>query len=47
MNYKVLGRTGVLISELCFGTMSFSGDADEQESARMFKRYRDAGVNFF
>ncbi|MDF1591959.1 MAG: aldo/keto reductase [Desulfobacterales bacterium] len=47
MNYKVLGRTGVLVSELCFGTMSFGGDADEQESARMFTRCRDAGVNFF
>ena len=47
MKYKVLGRTGVLVSELCFGTMSFGGDADEQESARMFKRCRDAGVNFF
>jgi len=47
MNYKVLGRTGVLVSELCFGTMSFGGDADELESARMFKRCRDAGVNFF
>ena len=23
MNYTVLGRTGVLVSELCFGTMSF------------------------
>ena len=47
MNYKVLGRTGVLVSELCLGTMSFGGDADEQEAARMFARCRDAGINFF
>lgn len=47
MNYKALGQTGVLVSELCLGTMSFGSDADEQESARMFKRCRDAGVNFF
>lgn len=47
MNYKVLGRTGVLVSELCLGTLSFGSDADEQESARMFNRCRDAGINFF
>ena len=47
MNYTVLGRTGVLVSELCFGTMSFGNEADENESARMFARCRDAGINFF
>jgi len=47
MEYKNLGRTGVLVSELCLGTMSFGEDADEQEAARMFKRCRDAGINFF
>lgn len=47
MNYRGLGRTGVKVSELCFGTMSFGGDADEDESARMFKACRDVGINFF
>ena len=47
MNYKELGRTGVKVSELCFGTMSFGGDADEDESARMFKACREVGINFF
>lgn len=47
MKYKVLGRTGVLVSELCFGTMTFGDEADETEAARMFKKCRDAGVNFF
>lgn len=47
MKFKQLGQTGVQVSELCFGTMSFGGDADEAESARMFKRCRDAGINFF
>lgn len=47
MNYKPLGRTGVQVSELCFGTMSFGGDADEAESAKMYKACRDAGINFF
>src|SRR5678815_4884998 len=47
MDYKLLGRTGVRVSRLCFGTMSFGGDADEQESARMYQACRDAGINFF
>ena len=47
MKYTSLGRTGVRVSELCFGAMSFGGDADEQESGRMFAACRDAGINFF
>lgn len=47
MQYTILGRTGVEVSRLCFGTMSFGGDADEETSARMFHRCRDAGINFF
>ncbi len=47
MEYRVLGRTGVQVSHLCFGTMSFGGDADEDMSAVMFRRCRDAGINFF
>ena len=47
MNYRTLGRTGVLVSTLCFGTMSFGGDADEAMSAAMYRRCREAGINFF
>ena len=47
MNYTILGKTGVLVSELCFGTMTFGSDADETESTRMFHRCRDVGINFF
>ena len=47
MEYRTLGRTGVQVSRLCFGTMSFGGDADEATSAAMFRRCRDAGINFF
>lgn len=47
MEYRLLGRTGVQVSSLCFGTMSFGGDADEQTAAAMFHRCREAGINFF
>jgi len=46
MKYKLLGTTGVRVSELCFGTMSFGGDADEDEAGRMYGACREAGMNF-
>ncbi|MCD4739377.1 MAG: aldo/keto reductase [Anaerolineae bacterium] len=47
MEYKSLGNTGVKVSELCLGTMSFGGDADADTSAAMFRRCREVGINFF
>lgn len=47
MEYRPLGQTGVQVSQLCFGTMSFGDDADEETAARMYGAARDAGINFF
>jgi len=47
MEYRVLGNTGVKVSPLCFGTMSFGGEADEATSAAMYRRCRERGINFF
>ncbi|RAK11698.1 aryl-alcohol dehydrogenase-like predicted oxidoreductase [Halanaerobium saccharolyticum] len=47
MEYKTIGKTGVEVSPLCFGTMSFGGIADENMSRKMFKEARDRGINFF
>ncbi|MCS7458571.1 aldo/keto reductase [Paenibacillus doosanensis] len=47
MEYRTLGKTGIQVSSLCFGTMSFGGPADEAESRAMFNRCREAGINFF
>jgi aryl-alcohol dehydrogenase-like predicted oxidoreductase len=44
MEYKLLGRTGLKVSQLCFGTMSFGGDADEAGSAAMYAACRDRGI---
>lgn len=46
MQTTYLGRTGIEVSTLCFGTMSFGREADEATSAAMFARCRDAGINF-
>ena len=47
MQYTILGHTGVSVSRVCFGTMSFGGDADEAASTALFNRCREVGVNFF
>src|SRR5215212_7819574 len=48
MEYRPLGRTGVLVSVLCLGAMSFGamGNADHDDCARIIDRALDAGVNF-
>jgi aryl-alcohol dehydrogenase-like predicted oxidoreductase len=46
MKYRVLGHSGVRISELCLGTMMFGGPADETQSRRIMDHALDSGVNF-
>ena len=46
MNYRLLGRTGIRVSPLCFGAMSFGAEADEAASADLYKTVREAGINF-
>jgi aryl-alcohol dehydrogenase-like predicted oxidoreductase len=55
MRYKQLGRTGLLVSELCFGTMTFGGQGfwkviGQQPQAvadSLVAQALDAGINFF
>lgn len=47
MKYRTVGKTGVQVSPLCFGTMSFGGIADEEMSRKMFNAARERGINFF
>lgn len=47
MQYRGLGQTGVQVSSLCMGTMSFGGDADENMSQKIFSLCREKGINFF
>src|SRR5215211_4997034 len=48
MRYRKLGRTGIEVSEYCFGAMMFGewGNTDEDECIRMVHSALDAGVNF-
>jgi aryl-alcohol dehydrogenase-like predicted oxidoreductase len=56
MEYKSLGNTGLLVSQLCFGTMTFSGGqgfwkvvgaVDQAGADELVKVSIDAGINFF
>jgi aryl-alcohol dehydrogenase-like predicted oxidoreductase len=47
MNYRYLGDTGVKVSPLCMGTMTFGDAADKDTSAAMFRRCREVGINVF
>src|ERR1700726_1747565 len=48
MEYRSLGRTGVRVSPLCFGTMMLGawGTTDHEECVRIVHRALDAGINF-
>ena len=55
MKFRQLGKTGVLLSELCFGTMTFGGKGywkaigqlPEDEVTQLVKTAIDNGINFF
>ena len=55
MNYRFLGNSGLVVSEICFGVMSFTGSGGwdriartEQKDADRLTAYAiDKGVNFF
>lgn len=47
MKYNLFGKTGLKVSALSFGTMTFGGEADEATSAVLYKRCRKAGINLF
>lgn len=47
MEYRRLGRTGVLVSEVCLGTMTFGNEADEKTSFALMDRAVERGINFF
>lgn len=46
MRTRVLGRTGLKVSEICLGTMMFGGPTGEAEAQRIADHAADSGVNF-
>jgi len=46
MEYRNLGRTGLKVSELCLGTMTFRWTCTEEQAYQMLDHAWDAGINF-
>lgn len=50
MNYQLLGRSGLRVSDLCLGTMTFGEDwgwgAPKEEAKKIYDAFREAGGNF-
>lgn len=46
MEYRSLGRTGVMVSPLCLGVMNLGGPTDEKVSFEILQRAIDGGINF-
>ncbi len=46
MEYRRLGRTGLMVSELCLGCMTFGRELAEEGSREIIARFLDAGGNF-
>ncbi|HSB72770.1 MAG TPA: aldo/keto reductase, partial [Candidatus Methylomirabilis sp.] len=46
MEYRSLGRTGVMVSPLCLGAMNFGGPTSETDSLVILNRALEAGLNF-
>ncbi|MEQ4209692.1 aldo/keto reductase [Actinopolymorpha sp. B17G11] len=46
MEQRSLGRTGLKVSELCMGTMTFGNETDEQTAHQMLDAFVDAGGTF-
>ncbi|GGE15837.1 aldo/keto reductase [Polymorphobacter glacialis] len=47
MQTKRLGRSGIHVSAICMGTMTFGSQADEATAHRVLDASLDAGINFF
>ncbi len=46
MHYRQMGRTGLRVSELCLGAMTFGREAAEEDSIKILDRFIEAGGNF-
>lgn len=46
MKFRPLGRTGVQVSDLCLGAMTFGGKTDQEEANKMVDHFLEAGGNF-
>jgi aryl-alcohol dehydrogenase-like predicted oxidoreductase len=47
MKHRRLGKSGIYVSDICMGTMTFGTQTDEKEAFRILDASFDAGINFY
>jgi aryl-alcohol dehydrogenase-like predicted oxidoreductase len=47
MQHRRLGRSAIVVSDICMGTMTFGSQVDEASALRILDRCYDAGINFY
>jgi aryl-alcohol dehydrogenase-like predicted oxidoreductase len=47
MEYRYIGQTGLRVTPICLGTMTFGSWSDEKESLKIMDKAYDRGINFF
>jgi len=47
MQYRRLGKSAIVVSDICMGTMTFGSQTDEATALRVLDRCYDAGINFY
>jgi aryl-alcohol dehydrogenase-like predicted oxidoreductase len=47
IEHKRLGKHGVLVSNICLGTMNFGWHTTQEESFKIMDRALELGINFF
>ncbi len=47
MTYRYIGKTGLRVSPICLGTMTFGTQADKKEAFAIMDKAYERGINFF
>ena len=47
MDKRRIGKSGLVVSEICLGTMTFGSSCDEAEAFRIMDSAVEAGIDFF
>ena len=47
MNFNYIGKTGLRVSEICMGTMTFGTTASKQEAFKIMDKAYERGINFY
>ena len=47
MEYRYIGKTGLRVSSICMGTMTFGSSTSKDEAFKILDKSYDRGINFF